>query len=73
MLRRPTLEIGDGFATDPQPLGERRLGDLRPPPSPGHTQTQLKGLQEPLCTCWYIGHWLSPIVLIGRGSYLFRA
>jgi hypothetical protein len=73
MLRRPSLKVGDCLATDAQLLGERRLGDLRPSPSPGHTQTQLKGLQEPLCICGYIGHCLPPIVLIGRGSYPLRA
>jgi len=56
MLSRPALQVRDGLATDPELLRERRLGDLGPPPSPGHAQAQLKGLQEPLCPRWYFDH-----------------
>jgi hypothetical protein len=72
MFRCPPFQVRDGLSTDPKFLRERRLGDLGPPPSPSHAQTQLKGLQEPLCPCWYVGHGLSPIVLIRRGILYVR-
>jgi hypothetical protein len=69
VLSRPALQVRDGLSTDPEFLRERRLGDLGPPPSPGHAQAQLKRLQEPLCPCWYFGHKMSPIVLNWREVY----
>lgn len=56
MLGRPALQVRDGLTTHAQLARKLRLGNLDPSPSPRHSQAQLKGLQEPLCSYRYLGH-----------------